>query len=150
MLIRQAAPDDSDRCAEIHRTAMAVMPYVPKGLHTAEDVRAWMRDVVFARQRVWVAEIEGRVVGYAALGGGFLNSLYVAHGYQGRGVGSALLQQVKTAAPEGFSLWTFQPNLGAIRFYERHGFRTGRETDGASNEERVPDRLMHWQPDGPK
>jgi GNAT superfamily N-acetyltransferase len=126
------------------------MPYVPKGLHTAEDVRAWMRDVVFARQRVWVAEIEGRVVGYAALGGGFLNSLYVAHGYQGRGVGSALLQQVKTAAPEGFSLWTFQPNLGAIRFYERHGFRTGRETDGASNEERVPDRLMHWQPDGPK
>jgi GNAT superfamily N-acetyltransferase len=148
MRIREAALGDSDRCAEIHGTARAEMPYVPTGLHTAEDMRAWMRGVVFAQQRVWVAEIEAGVVGYAALGSGFLNGLYVAPGYQGRGVGSALLQEVKAAAPEGFSLWTFQPNLGAIRFYRRHGFQTVRETDGAGNEERVPDRLMHWAPDG--
>lgn len=128
--------------------ARGPMSYLPV-LHTPAEVLGWTRDVVLARQRVWVAEIDGRVVGYAALGEGFLTNLYVEPPYQGRGVGTALLVRVKAAVPGGFSLWTLQPNLAAIRFYERHGFRTIRETDGAGNEERVPDRLMHWQPDNP-
>jgi ribosomal protein S18 acetylase RimI-like enzyme len=42
-------------------------------------------------------------------------------------------------------LWVFEPNQGAIRFYERNGFVTVRKTDGRDNEEKVPDRLMAWQ-----
>lgn len=146
MRIREATSADSARCAEIHILARARMRYLPI-LHTPAEVLAWTRDVVLAQQRVWVAEIDGRVVGYAALCEGFLTNLYVEPGCQCRGVGAVLLARVKAAAPDGFSLWTFQPNLAAIRFYERHGFRTVRETDGSGNEERVPDRLMHWQPD---
>jgi ribosomal protein S18 acetylase RimI-like enzyme len=146
MRIRKAAAADSLRCAEVHTLARQSMRYLPP-LHASAEVLTWMRDVVMARQRVWVAEIGGCIVGYAALGGGLLTNLYVEPGYQRRGVGTALLARVKAAVPVGFSLWTFQPNLDAIRFYERHGFRTVRETDGSANEERVPDRLMHWQPD---
>lgn len=146
MQIRAATPADSARCAEVHVLARQSMRYLPI-LHTPDEIRAWTRDVVFAGQQVWVAEIDGRIVGYAALGGDLLTNLYVEPVYQGRGAGAALLQRVKEAAPGGIALWTFQPNLAAIRFYERHGFQTVRDTDGSSNEERVPDRLLRWQPD---
>ena len=43
---------------------------------------------------------------------------------------------------------TFQEALLAredARFYEHHGFRIERETDGAGNEERQPDALYFWE-----
>lgn len=45
-------------------------------------------------------------------------------------------------------LWAFQRNLRAIKFYERHGFRLVRETDGSGNEEREPDALYAWNRGG--
>ncbi len=50
--------------------------------------------------------------------------------------------------PDGFALWVFQQNDGARRFYERHGLRLVRETDGSGNEERTPDALYEWRPSG--
>ena len=45
---------------------------------------------------------------------------------------------------EGFQLWAFQQNTGARRFYERHGCALVRLTDGADNEEKLPDALYVW------
>lgn len=39
------------------------------------------------------------------------------------GAGTLLLAKAKEEMPQGFSLWTFQANLGARRFYKRHGCR---------------------------
>jgi hypothetical protein len=36
-------------------------------------------------------------------------------------------------------VWTFASNLGAQRYYERHGFVAVERTDGRDNEERAPD-----------
>jgi ribosomal protein S18 acetylase RimI-like enzyme len=66
----------------------------------------------------------------------------------GRGIGSALLDQAKTRRPDGFRLWTFQQNEGARRFYERHGLRVIRLTDGEDNEEKTPPALYAWRPGG--
>jgi RimJ/RimL family protein N-acetyltransferase len=77
---------------------------------------------------------------------GILTNLYVHPNHQGRGAGAALLAAVKLAAPRGFELWTFQPNQGARRFYERHGLITLQMADGSDNEEGVPDLLMAWRP----
>jgi putative acetyltransferase len=63
---------------------------------------------------------------------------------QSRGVGSALLDQAKALRPQRLYLWVFQKNTGAIRFYERHGFRLVKLTDGAENMEREPDALYAW------
>ena len=122
------------------------MAYLPPDLHTAEETHEWMRDVVFRSERVWVAEHADRIVGYASADGEFLNHLYVLPEHQGRGIGTALLAAVMEHSRDGMKLWTFEPNEGAIRFYVRHGFRTLRRTDGRTNEENVPDRLMVWRP----
>ena len=44
-------------------------------------------------------------------------------------------------------LYTFQANLGARRFYERHGFSAIEFTDGEGNRERCPDVLYELAPE---
>jgi hypothetical protein len=66
-------------------------------------------------------------------------------GAHNAGAGSLLLAKAKQVRPQGFSLWTFQANLGARRFYERHGLSEARRTDGAQNEENLPDILYEWR-----
>ncbi|WP_369027816.1 helix-turn-helix domain-containing GNAT family N-acetyltransferase, partial [Nocardia farcinica] len=85
----------------------------------------------------WVAEIDGAVVGWAALSpasgrdcyrGVAENSVYVADGMRGRGVGKALLRaQVVAADQDG--LWTLQTsifpeNRASIALHHSAGFRT--------------------------
>ncbi len=55
-----------------------------------------------------------------------------------------LLDVVKAQRPDGFSLWVFQSNTGARRFYERHGLVELEHTDGSGNEEKSPDLRMAW------
>ena len=92
------------------------------------------------------AVVGGAVVGFLALDGPLITNLYLRPDHRSRGIGSALLEEAKRQRPDGLELWVFEPNRGAIRFYERHGFITERQSDGRGNEEKVPDRLMIWRP----
>src|SRR5258708_40372951 len=49
----------------------------------------------------------------------------------------------KRERPEGIKLWTFAANVGARRFYERHGFVAIDATAG-DNEEGAPDVCYEW------
>jgi GNAT superfamily N-acetyltransferase len=143
MQIRHASPDEYGRLAELHVLARYDMGYLPH-VHSFASVVKWMRETVLPRQQVWVAEVDGDVLGYASLHDGFLTNLYVHPSHQRDGIGAALLTEVKKCAPDGFELWVFEANRDAIRFYEKHGARTIRMTDGSQNQERLPDRLMCW------
>jgi L-amino acid N-acyltransferase YncA len=88
-----------------------------------------------ARPRL-VADLDGRVVGWAALSavsdrcaysGVAEDSLYVARGLQGRGIGRALLQRLVEHA-ERAGIWTLQcgifpENAASVRVHEHCGFR---------------------------
>ncbi|WP_307847644.1 GNAT family N-acetyltransferase [Streptomyces sp. F63] len=107
-------------------------------LTVAEDAR--MRRDMFARSTGsvvnLVAEADGAVVGWAALGpskeenrnpqDGELLALYAAPDRLGTGVGKALMQQTLVAARERsfhrLVLWVIAANTRARRFYERGGF----------------------------
>jgi hypothetical protein len=45
----------------------------------------------------------------------------------------------------GFEIWVFRDNTRARSFYETHGCRVLRGTDG-ENEEGAPDVLYEWRP----
>ncbi|MEA2585307.1 MAG: hypothetical protein QOF33_3392 [Thermomicrobiales bacterium] len=144
--IRQAEPHDADAIAHVHTTSMReALPYLPE-LHTAEETRGWVATVVLPNQSVWVAEVEGRIVGVTALHEGTLEQLYILLGYQGRGIGSELLGKAKELNPEGLSLWTFQRNARARAFYEHRGFVAVEFGDGSGNEEGEPDVRYEWKP----
>ncbi|MGH2558321.1 MAG: GNAT family N-acetyltransferase [Thermomicrobiales bacterium] len=148
-LIRQAAPPDANAIAEVHMTARReAMPYLPE-VHTAEETRAWVAEIVLPAQSVWVAETDGQVVGVAACEEGTLEQLYILPDHQGQGIGSALLAAAKELNPAGLSLWTFQRNASARAFYEHRGFTPVEFTDGSTNEEREPDVRYEWTPAQP-
>ena len=145
-LIRPAETRDADAIAAVHRTSMReALPYLPD-LHTADEDRAWVANVVLPHQEVWVAEAGGRVVGVAALDGDMLAQLYILPGEQGRGIGSALLAKAMAQRSTGMRLYAFQRNTRARGFYERHGFVAVEFGDGSGNEEGEPDVLYQWTP----
>jgi GNAT superfamily N-acetyltransferase len=145
--IRRAGPEDADAVAATFTASFAgLLTFLPR-LHTPEEDRSFFARAVVERE-VWIAEDEGAVLGLAAIHGDELGHLYVHPDRQGSGVGAALLEHVKRRRPAGFTLWVFQQNVGARRFYERHGLRLVHETDGSGNDERTPDALYEWRPAG--
>jgi GNAT superfamily N-acetyltransferase len=89
------------------------------------------------RARGWVAEEEGVVVAFAIADAGTRSifALFVAPGYEGRGLGSALLARaVRWLQGESSgAIWlTTAPDTRAAALYARRGFVvTGREPDGS-------------------
>jgi GNAT superfamily N-acetyltransferase len=130
--------------AALFRRSFGTLTFLPT-LHTPEEDREHFGRVV-AEQEVWVAEEDGRVLGFAGLTDDMLSHLYVEPEAQGRGIGGALLDQAKERRPHGFRFWVFQRNERARRFYEARGCRLVKLTDGSGNEEREPDALYEWLP----
>lgn len=122
----------------------AAVPAIPAPAHADDDVRRWICEQLVPTHEVWVVEVDGCVAGLLVLDGGWVSQLYVNPAHQGQGLGSALLEWAKAQSPEGLDLWTFETNIGAHRFYERHGFTLVESTDGRANEERMPDRRYRW------
>jgi GNAT superfamily N-acetyltransferase len=141
--IRQGSAADAGIIGGIFvraRDGMTYLPRIPDG--DRPKLGGW----ITTRHEMWVIEDAGRVVGFAGLSKGWLDHLYVDPDSQGAGFGSTLLEHVKGLQPEGVRLWVFQKNAGARRFYERHGFRLEKVTDGSGNMEREPDALYLWLP----
>jgi GNAT superfamily N-acetyltransferase len=145
MVVRPAGDHDIDAIGDVFVASFGGLPFLPK-LHTEDETRAWIRNVMVPGHEVWVADGPRGVVGFAAIHDDSLGHLYVHPGAQRQGVGTALLAVVKRERPAGFLLWTFQPNDGARRFYERHGLRAIAFGDGSGNEEGVPDVQYEWAP----
>jgi ribosomal protein S18 acetylase RimI-like enzyme len=75
---------------------------------------------------LYLAENEaGELLGFLALKTQTkcLDQIFVAPRAQRQGVGQALLDFSKQLMPAGFWLRTAVDNIGACRFYERHGFK---------------------------
>ncbi|MGA7264063.1 MAG: GNAT family N-acetyltransferase, partial [Stellaceae bacterium] len=60
------------------------------------------------------------------------------------GAGTQLVDAAKATGIGALELWCFQANQRARRFYAR-GFHAIRFTDGAQNEERMPDIRYRWE-----
>jgi len=142
LILRPAQPHDAHDVASVHLRARRAAP-MPPGVHPDDDVRRWLAGRLQADE-VWVAEDEGRVVGYARLSEVWLDDLYVEPSHARQGVGSALLELARTLRPDGFCLWVFESNLPARAFYARHGLVELERTDGTANEERSPDIRVAW------
>jgi GNAT superfamily N-acetyltransferase len=144
--LRRAETDDAPAIAELYtRARLAAVPMMPPGRHTAEEDLAWLSaQLARPTHEMWLAERDGALLGYAMIDPVWLEHLFVHADHTGEGVGTVLLDLVKSLRPDGFSLWVFESNTGARRFYARHGLVELERTNGAANEERAPDIRMAW------
>ena len=146
LVIRRPNPalfaQEAKAVADLFIDARATSLPKVRRVHTDAEIHAWMRDVVFPRRSIRIAQLADEIVGFAARDGAWLMQLYVKPGWTGRGIGTNLLREALADAAFAtpvLRLYTFSRNEGARRFYERHGFVAVAFGDGSGNQEGEPD-----------
>lgn len=136
--VRPAREQDAAAIAGVHVAAWqwayrGIMPdEFLDGLDATRRERPWQETITAGNGAVFVAEDEGRIVGFAHVAGhaddddAELYAIYLLEDWTGRGLGRALLEAAERAM-SGFGcheavLWVARENLVARRFYERGGW----------------------------
>jgi ribosomal protein S18 acetylase RimI-like enzyme len=102
VIIRRGEASDADVAASIYLVSReAAGSAFPPNIHSAEETRAFVREVVMATREAWLATVEDRPVGLLVLDGDAIDWLHVLPEAQGQGVGSALLDHAQTLRPDG-------------------------------------------------
>jgi GNAT superfamily N-acetyltransferase len=144
--IRPATSSDAAAVADVYLASFHATYDFPLA-HTDDEVRGWIGGDVIGSGETWVAlDPLGAIVGMMAVEPGVLDQLYVRPDRLGEGIGRRLLDVARDRSPDGLTLYTFQVNTRARRFYERNGLVAEWFGDGSTNEEGQPDVRYVWRP----
>jgi GNAT superfamily N-acetyltransferase len=135
---------DAGAIADLFRASYRLQTLLPM-LHTIEQYRWFVANVMLKECAVTVAEDDTGIISFLAQQGEEVRQLYTRPDRIGRGAGTQLIEAAKSSGVAALELWCFQANTRARRFYEASGFRAIRFTDGADNEERMPDVRYRWE-----
>lgn len=138
----EAFAAEADATATMYLASRHVLMPNVRNPHTEAQTRTWMRDVVFTRHSVRLAEVDDEIVGFASRDGVWLANIYVKPGWTGHGIGTQLLRSMLVNAASStpvLRVCTFARNERARRFFENRGFQAVGTGDGSANEEHEPD-----------
>jgi GNAT superfamily N-acetyltransferase len=141
--LRQATVRDADAIAELFFASYRLLTFLPM-VHSIEN-RRFVAGVLLKECVVTVVEDDTGIISFLALRGEEVRQFYTRPDRIGRGAGTQLIEAAKSSGVAALELWCFQANARARRFYEARGFRAIRFTDGADNEERMPDVRYRWE-----
>jgi GNAT superfamily N-acetyltransferase len=143
--VRRAAAFDADAIANVYYTSFRLLTFLPM-LHTIEEHQWFISNVTLKECEVTIAEDEGGIVAFLARQGEEVRLLYTRPDRIGMGAGTQLINAAKASGIGALELWCYQANERARRFYEARGFHAIRFTNGADNEEQMPDVRYRWEP----
>jgi len=142
--LRLAGDADADSIAAVFSPSLRLLSFLPM-LHTVDEERWWIANVILKECEVMVAEHNRSPVAFLARENEEIRLLHTHPDFIGQGAGALLLENAKTQSVTALELWCFQENALARSFYERHDFRAIRFTDGERNEEKTPDVRYRWK-----
>lgn len=117
---------------------------VIKPLHTFNEGIYFLNNVLSKDNIIYIAldESKDKVIGMLAFNENEINQLYIHVNYQRKGIGKKFLDIAKGNSAGRLTLYTFEVNQKAQRFYEKNGFKIiGR---GYENEENMDDIKYEW------
>ena len=138
--LRPARDADCPALGDILQDWIEATPWMPV-IHSRQETHGFLR-LLHARTRITVP-CGDPVGGFLARDGEEIDAFYLAPASRGRGIGTALMRAAQARSMR-LHLWCFQANTGAQRFYARHGFTEIARSDGAGNEEKLPDLRLEW------
>jgi ribosomal protein S18 acetylase RimI-like enzyme len=113
-----------------------------KEIHSFEDQVFFLNHILKKDNKIYIGIHNNKVVGMIAFNENEINQLYIHMDYQGKGLGRKLLELAKANSKGRLTLYTFEVNHKAQRFYENSGFKIiGR---GYENEENLDDIKYEW------
>ncbi|WP_370273856.1 GNAT family N-acetyltransferase [Pseudooceanicola nitratireducens] len=141
LVIRDGEPLDAGATGAILGQSVRDHRWMPQLYSEAENIAHLGRLIDLGWVRV---AVDGVIRGFLAREGAYVHALYVARGARGSGIGRRLIEDAK-AQVDQLELHTFEANAGARRFYLRMGFAEAERSDGARNDEGLPDIRYVWQ-----
>lgn len=145
--MRIATQSDANIIARLYLASRKEYVSFAPLVHSDAAIQQWIHDILIPNTQVWVVEQNVVIIGMMAIAEeqsvNWIEQLYVLPKATGQGAGSLLVAKAKSLNLP-IRLRTFQENLGARRFYERHGFKIIEFADGSENEEHCPDMLYEW------
>ena len=135
---------DADAIASVFSPSFRLLTFLPM-LHTVEEDRWFIKNVILKECEVTVAESDGTVVSFLARQDEEIRLLHTHPEWLGMGAGRRLIELAKRADINALQLWCFQANARARKFYEERGFLAVYFTDGERNEEKTPDVRYRWE-----
>jgi putative acetyltransferase len=126
---RRAIRKDATRLYDIRRRS--ILELAPPTMPAAE-AQAWAARLTLSGMErklreleVWVAELNGVIAGWGAIGGDTLEGLYAAPEFAGQGVGTGLLDMLEGLMRDReFPSVRAEASSNARGFYLRGGYRT--------------------------
>ena len=110
--------------------------------HPFEKHVNFLNNILTKNNNVYIALGTNKVIGIIAFNDSEINQLYIHNDYQGKGLGKRLLELAKANSKGRLTLYTFEVNRKAQRFYENNGFKViGR---GYENMENLEDIKYEW------
>ena len=133
MEIRLGRPDDFEDLTGIwFRAVSATHAFLGEAQIEAYRVRLPVEFLPHVKE-LWVAEEDGRSIGFIGMDGSEIDMLFVDPDWHGRGVGTRLLEMVSEDRPR-LTVSCNEQNPQGLAFYEARGFRpvgrSGPDTDG--------------------
>ena len=131
---RRAMCEEVSRLYDIRRRS--ILELAPPAMLVA-DAQAWASQLTLSGMErklreleVWVAELDGTIVGWGAIRGDCLEGLYAAPEFAGQGIGAGLLGMLEGLLREReFPAVHAEASSNARSFYLRRGYRaTGPQT----------------------
>lgn len=118
--IREYVPEDlPDVLAAWESASRVAHPFLTKAF--LEQERYDIPNVYLPNAETWVAEQEGKVVGFIALLGEEVGAIFVDPSCQGTGVGRDLMDKAQALRGD-LEVEVFEANAIGRRFYDRYGF----------------------------
>ncbi|WP_223587560.1 GNAT family N-acetyltransferase [Neobacillus bataviensis] len=114
-----------------------------KEIHSFENHINFLNNILPGQYQIDLALMDDKVVGMIAYNEREISQLYIHYDYQGIGIGQTLLDKVKEQSSGSLTLYTFEVNENAQRFYEKNGFKI--ISRGHENEENLPDIQYEWK-----
>jgi putative acetyltransferase len=122
-----ALPADAKPLFELRRRS--ILALAPYGMPAAQ-AEAWAADLTAVGMKrklrdleIWIAALNGTVVGWGAIRGDRLEGLYTDPDFAGRGIGTALLGLLEGLMRErGIRAVSADSSANAAAFYLRRGY----------------------------
>ncbi|WP_462412481.1 GNAT family N-acetyltransferase [Neobacillus sp. Marseille-QA0830] len=113
-----------------------------KEIHSFESHLHFLNHILPNQYQINLALMDDKVVGMIAYNEREISQLYFHIDYQGIGIGKTLLDKAKEQSSGRLTLYTFEVNENAQRFYVKNGFKI--IDRGHENEENLDDIQYEW------
>ncbi len=137
--IREAGINDIDEIMQI---------WLTENIRTHNFIRSdyWQQnyptvEVALPQAEVYVYACKGEIIGFIGVNGNYIEGIFVKASEQHNGIGSALLNKVKSIR-SNLTLSVYKRNVNAVAFYLKNDFTiTNEGTDDDTNESEY---TMQW------